>query len=1669
MLGSSNVVAEGTKQWSPNATDKSALRVNNGGSYVFAGYGVASNRRLHIHIKDPANEIVYIGLGRQVSGNSGNAINTTYTFQVRAPNGAGNTIVHGPHTVSTPNLTSYNIAVAGPSVISAGGYSVSSSMWVFDPAVAGKGAGDYYIEFSPATIEWFDITVATKGASPTAIDGRVWSQAWAVRANDGSGGGYFDKPFNGSLVAYDGEYATKIDFNNSGIRPLEGQFSFNRRGTGSSGNKGNDRKSVNGANSGNPEHKIFLNLPDPVVYPLQAQGTLENLPLKITNIANPMIPIEVTQAGQVELLLDFDGNGVFTNNLDVRLFADVVVGVNQIAWNGKNAQGVVIQPEDYPIVTKISYTQGETHFTAYDTEGLDNGFQVFTHTSTGTVGPRLQFWDDANIPDSPGSAGSSDVQVNVDDGAVTRRRWNNNNYGDLNTINTWWYAYREAQTTTILFPDSDYGDAPNDGIDFNYGIAQHIIPDNDGLVIGAKKAEKEEETEILKWTKEWTTDKNKENWFKENKEKRKKAKKPKNDDKNKKDTNNPEDYVDPRPVVTGDGEEEDGLAVTAYTWENNKSCTGLLPNGTTGTITMSEKSYCITAKASNTSSVSGQFVAWIDFNQNGVFDDPAERSVVEVDADPSNDDTQGNVPAGTNNADVVLYWQNLDKLSGDLNTFIRMRFTSDPEFKSNNSPDPIGVAINGEVEDTALGINVVGTDYGDAPASYGDASHVIELNAYMGTTIDNEVTSQNTANAGTDGTGDDVIDTVNHNYDDDDGVASLPSLRTDSSSYSLDVIVTSPTTVDANLVGWIDFDNNGTFDSDEAATVAVPQNTTETAVTLTWASLPADTVAADTYIRLRLTTDTSIATGTASTSVVTGLASDGEVEDYKLSILRPFSSYVCPAAKADFWFANDESGSVSTAEFRDALDFLYQISDEFIYDNTTGVKAGITGWGSNVASAEVLIPIDELFADPGDSGLISTTTVITNGNGKGLRELYDKKKNTSTGTRLDFATTYLAGLINAGNGRRTGVPQISVLLTDASSSQLTNARSGGGSNWITAANALRSAGPDGTRLIVIITEEAATAYNNGAAKATVDAVVGNGKLIVVPTYSDAADPTKLYIDEVVKTVCATVDPQLDFGDAADSYTDASHDIFYASELFLGAVVPDQDTDTQNTANASVDSVGDDNDGGDDEEGLTMIAELTDIDDSYSLDVVVTNNRGSTAQLVGWLDNNSNGIFETSEATTVAVNSGTTAATVTLTWSGLASTIQAGNSQIRLRLTTDSSVATGDASTSLMGGKATDGEVEDYALTIKVGGFPVKGRVYKDTNVNATNDAAEKGVSSFPVVLVKIEANPANNTCVSTKTKADGSYTFFPVIPGNYQLYEASRETTPVPRNCGVTNAKDPTGYRSTTASVLAQFSVVDAEITGKDFGNINDPTFTPDQSGTVLAGNVVFYPHIFTPKSTGTVNFTTINTTPITSGWSSITYQDSNCNNKLDGTEANAPIGSNIVTIANTAICLINKVSAPTNVADGEGYSNVISAVFDFNANALAGNTTLKVTDLTKAAANDPDPVVGSSKLELRKTVQNTTQNTAETETKNQAKPGDVLTYRVYYSNTGSGVITDLKVNDTVPAFTVLRATTASCDTTPTDLTCTPDETASPSIKWRFTGTLKGGAKGLVSYDVQVE
>jgi GEVED domain len=180
-------------------------------------------------------------------------------------------------------------------------------------------------------------------------------------------------------------------------------------------------------------------------------------------------------------------------------------------------------------------------------------------------------------------------------------------------------------------------------------------------------------------------------------------------------------------------------------------------------------------------------------------------------------------------------------------------------------------------------------DFGDAPDTYltapvsgtvqlpGSARHSTNLSytdpsVYLGANAPDAENITTPATAGSIANNDDITGS-----DDEDAFSNSDLLiLAGATSYSIPSIpVHNGLTSTAKLMGWIDFNKNGTFDAIELATTTVTPGINTAA--LTWSGIPVST-AGTAYARFRITTDPAFFT-TASPA---GLAIDGEVEDYRV-------------------------------------------------------------------------------------------------------------------------------------------------------------------------------------------------------------------------------------------------------------------------------------------------------------------------------------------------------------------------------------------------------------------------------------------------------------------------------------------------------------------------------------------------------------------------------------------------------------------------------------------------------------------------------------------------------------------------------------------------------------------------------------------------------------------
>ncbi len=499
--------AEGTKQLAPASTDTIGLMINNTTWSSFGSYNASDADRLYFTISDADNEQVFLGFSQPyTSGHNPNTSLSSCYFRIK--DSAGN-IVYGPTLLNagSANLTTRAQVDAGPAPIAGGsGY----TPFTFDPS--GLGAGDYYVEFNADEVTYsstvlfflhFDITVATTGGSPTAIDGRVYSKNWSFWAptmdlDADPVYNYFDRPFNGAFYVYTDEgYVSKVDFSGANLQPVAFTVSFNSTGTSNSGDVQADRKSLEDTRSTTPEYPIYLNDPDATLYPSGTFGQLISDSIDLVGCVESGLYFKVgtTKVGVVEVLLDQDqtsGIGIYDPGTADRLLSIYVDDqisdqnpneyIRYIPWDGLDGLGSAVSTVN-PVPARITFSQGSYHFPIYDAEYHLNGMNVSIERPTPPNGyTAVMYWDDSNISDASGISGQAVIEAagcTSDCHAWNNGAWDeNNNFGNLNTINTYWYASQLTETENFTLVVSCDTDTDGDGI---YDLVDVDI-DNDGIL-----------------------------------------------------------------------------------------------------------------------------------------------------------------------------------------------------------------------------------------------------------------------------------------------------------------------------------------------------------------------------------------------------------------------------------------------------------------------------------------------------------------------------------------------------------------------------------------------------------------------------------------------------------------------------------------------------------------------------------------------------------------------------------------------------------------------------------------------------------------------------------------------------------------------------------------------------------------------------------------------------------------------------------------------------------------------------------------------------------------------------------------------------------------------------------------------------------------------------------
>ena len=252
---------------------------------------------------------------------------------------------------------------------------------------------------------------------------------------------------------------------------------------------------------------------------------------------------------------------------------------------------------------------------------------------------------------------------------------------------------------------------------------------------------------------------------------------------------------------------------------------------------------------------------WIDFNNDGAFND----TLVSLGGERL--EAARLIPTGTSNVTQLITVNVPVGATIATQRGVRLRLTNQAVTA------PTGIVGNGEIEDYVTNIVAATTDFGDAPASYGVASHILTASVGLGVVGDAEASSQSNSTA----TGDDTAGTP----DDEEGLFfDLPMVPGREAS----VVIASRGVGYSNL--WIDFNRDGDFaDAGEQVVVNNLKNSVFTNINPQQPdpysdrfTVPANANPGATFARARVT-------GTSWSGGPTGSASSGEVEDFAVIIL----------------------------------------------------------------------------------------------------------------------------------------------------------------------------------------------------------------------------------------------------------------------------------------------------------------------------------------------------------------------------------------------------------------------------------------------------------------------------------------------------------------------------------------------------------------------------------------------------------------------------------------------------------------------------------------------------------------------------------------------------------------------------------------------------------------
>ncbi|MEZ4992307.1 MAG: GEVED domain-containing protein [Saprospiraceae bacterium] len=589
-----------------------------------------------------------------------------------------------------------------------------------------------------------------------------------------------------------------------------------------------------------------------------------------------------------------------------------------------------------------------------------------------------------------------------------------------------------------------------------------------------------------------------------------------------------EEDPDGQPDVQALGDEDDGVVLPA-----------MLFQGETAVFEIT---------VVNDSDEDAKLVAFVDWDNDGDFDQPEEM------ASPAS-----LIPANSGESTIPLSFPvPLAAVSGT-SLGAQFRISTDPDFIANMSPE--GFVDDGEVEGYLVSVKPL--DFGDLPddylVSYEDDGPrhglAVEPVVYLGELVDEEADGPNDPNA----EGDD-----NSAQADEDGVQ-LPSMFFRGEEAVVILTATNLSDDPAKIVGWIDFNNDATFQSGEmvAADALLPAGSDGVEVILTF-SVPVDAVYYELLgARFRISTDPVFITEMRPS----GFAMDGEVEDYLVEIKPLDFGDLPPAYPITTYADNGARHGIPEEE----LLFIGTSVDEEL-EGIASISAGEEDGG------------DDGDGDDDEDGVVEPAMIF-----QGEEAAFTVSITNNTGQ-----TAKVVGFADWNNNGQFD--------TDPEFGEIAVGEAGAG------------------------TTEVSLSFQVPLDAVVYTALGARFRVSTDPALMDDMSPDGFLMDGEVEDYVVEVKP-LDFGDLPEDYLSLydedgpRHGLPESPAVFFGMLV-DMDGDGQEDFQAE----GDDNDEADDEDGVALPPMLFQ-GETATFTLTATNNTEETAKIVGWVDWNADNTFD----------------------------------------------------------------------------------------------------------------------------------------------------------------------------------------------------------------------------------------------------------------------------------------------------------------------------------------------------------------------------------------------------------------------------------------------------------